>query len=99
MSCPLNRQQVIELYYLEHRAKLLDLAAFLDRLDRAESEEGDNGEDFRILSFREALKILSDEEPGRAKRVLDHFSDPTMEPLESAAGLKGAFGTYPGAKP
>ena len=32
---PLDKQQVLDLYFLEHRAKLLDLAAFLDRYDRA----------------------------------------------------------------
>ena len=99
MPCPLNRKQVIEHYYLEHRAKLLDIAAFLDRLDRAEPSEGETGEDFRIASLREGFAILLEKEPGRAQRLLEHFSDPTREPLESAAGLKGAFGTYPGGKP
>ena len=97
MSCPITRERVVELYYLEHRAKLLDIAAFLDRLDRARpGDETASEEDFRIRSLREALKILSETEPGRARRVLELFSDPSMEPLESAAGLKGAFGTYPG---
>ena len=34
-TCPLTGPQVVDLYFMEHRAKLLDLAAFLDRLDRA----------------------------------------------------------------
>ncbi len=34
-SCPLTQRQLIDEYFIEHRAKLLDLAAFLDRLDRA----------------------------------------------------------------
>lgn len=34
----MNRQQLLDLYYLEARAKLIDLAAFLDRLDRAPGE-------------------------------------------------------------
>ncbi len=97
MTTPLTQKRVIELYYLEHRAKILDLAAFLDRLDRA-AGDGTGGDDFRIRSFRQALGILSEEEPGRAKRILELFSDPTLEPLESAAGLKGAYGSYPGVK-
>ena len=28
------RKQLLDLYYLDARAKLIDLAAFLDRLDR-----------------------------------------------------------------
>ena len=33
-SCPMSRSAVIDAYFLEHRAKLIDLAAFLDRVDR-----------------------------------------------------------------
>lgn len=32
---PADRSKILDLYFLEHRAKLLDLAAFLDRYDRA----------------------------------------------------------------
>jgi len=31
----LTRDRAMDLYFMEHRAKLIDLAAFLDRLDRA----------------------------------------------------------------
>ena len=31
----MTRQQVLDLYFMENRAKLIDLAAFLDRVDRA----------------------------------------------------------------
>jgi hypothetical protein len=34
-TCPLTGPQVVDLYFMEQRAKLLDIAAFLDRLDRA----------------------------------------------------------------
>src|ERR1700730_10883281 len=35
---PMTRRQLIDEYFIENRTKLLDLAAFLDRLDRAEEE-------------------------------------------------------------
>ncbi len=88
---PLDRQQVLDLYFLEHRAKLLDLAAFLDRYDRA----GGAG-DFRIAAFREAVKILSEDAPGRARRVQEAFSDHSAEPIPAAPG-KGAVGAQPPA--
>jgi len=97
MTSPLTKRKTIDLYYLEHRAKVLDIAAFLDRFDRARNEAGFDEEDFRIATLRTALDILSQKEPGRAQRILELFSDPTLEPLESAAGLKGAYGAYPGA--
>ena len=77
---------------MEHRAKLIDIAAFLDRVDRSEPE-GD-GPDFRLTALTRALAILADGEGERAKRVLELFSDTTAEPIEKAPG-KGACGVWP----
>ena len=92
-GCPAPRDKVIELYFMEHRAKLIDIAAFLDRVERAAA--ADKQEDFRMAAFRTAIGVLSDGRPQRAKRVLDLFSDPTSEPVDAAPG-KGACGAYPG---
>ena len=86
----MTRQQVLDLYFMENRAKLIDLAAFLDRVDRASGEA-----DFRLAAFRAALQHLSDPQPGRAREVLLSLSDPTNDPIEKAHG-KGAVGAWPG---
>lgn len=93
-TCPASRSKIVDLYFMEHRAKLIDIAAFLDRLDRAGNDTAQD--DFRIEAFRQALAIVRDDQAHRAKRILDLFSDHSTEPLASAAGMKGAFGTYPG---
>jgi hypothetical protein len=85
----MTRQQVLDLYFMENRAKLIDLAAFLDRVDRAGGEA-----DFRLSAFRAAMKNLTGEGAERAKNVLLALSDPTTEPVEKAPG-KGAVGAYP----
>jgi hypothetical protein len=90
-SCPASREAVVDLYFLEHRAKLLDLAAFLDRLDRAATSSP--ADDFRIAAFRRAIGLLLDGKPDRAKRILELFSDPTTEPIPKAP-MKGALGAY-----
>ena len=90
----MTREQVADAYFLEHRAKLLDIAAFLDRLDRA-SHDGSN-EDFRITAFRSCITKLIDDEGDRARRILDELSDHTTEPIESAP-MKGAMGAPPPA--
>lgn len=90
-SCPLSRSQAVDLYFLEHRAKLIDIAAFLDRVDRADPHGA--GEDFRMAAFRKALEILGSGAPGRARRVLETLSDPTTEPI-ARAGVKGASGAH-----
>lgn len=86
----MNRQQLLDLYYLEARAKLIDLAAFLDRLDRAPGEG-----DFRLAAFNQALGQLQSEQTARAERVLKVLSDPTSEPI-AAATTKAACGAWPG---
>ncbi|MGE3165729.1 MAG: hypothetical protein AB7O52_12535 [Planctomycetota bacterium] len=83
--------QVLDLYFLENRAKLLDVAAFLDRLDRARSHDGT---DFREAAFRSALEILVDGRSERARRILERLSDPTTAIPDSALGAKGASGAY-----
>jgi len=93
-SCPLTVAQVVDLYFLENRAKLIDIAAFLDRVERAAGDD----DDFRLAAFRRALALLGDGQGQRARRVLELLSDPTDEPLESAEGMKGAAGAWPGAR-
>jgi len=89
-TCPQNREEVINTYFMEHRAKLIDVAAYLDRLDRARPA-GDEA-DFRDVAFRNAIAILTDGESQRARRILELFSDHTTDMPQSAEGMKGALG-------
>ncbi len=77
---------------MDARHKLIDLAAFLDRVERAAGED-----DFRLKAFREAVRLLSQKKPQKAKQVLLTFSDPTTTPIAKAPG-KGACGAWPGVK-
>ena len=84
----MTRQQVLDLYFMDARFKLIELAAFLDRVDRAEGQA-----DFRLEAFRKALRELDGNKPERAKQVLLALSDPTTEPIDKAPG-KGAVGAW-----
>jgi len=75
---------------MDARAKLIDIAAFLDRVDR-----GTGDADFRLAAFREAMKSIAGAQPTRAKDVLLSLSDPTSEPIAKSPG-KGAVGAWPG---
>jgi len=86
----MNRKQLLDMYYLDARARLIDLAAFLDRVERAEGEP-----DFRLAAFHEAMAQLQNPAPARAERVLAVLSDPTTEPIP-AATTKAACGAWPG---
>ena len=91
-AIPLSRPQVVDMYFMEHRACLLDVAAFLDRVDRAPGAD-----DFRMQAFRRALALLQDGKPERARRVLELLSDPSSEPV-AKAGMKGATGAHDPSK-
>ena len=87
----MTRQQVLDLYFMDARSKLIDIAAFLDRVDLSEGVA-----DFRLAAFRKALDELARDEPLRAKSVLMSLSDPTIDPIAIAPG-KGAVGAWPGS--
>jgi hypothetical protein len=84
----MTRQQLLDLYFLDARHKLIEVAAFLDRVERAEGAE-----DFRLKSFRAALTQLNGRKRSRAKAILLAFSDPTTQPV-AKAGSKGASGAW-----
>ena len=92
---PMSAKEVLEVYFLDNRARLIEIASFLDRIDRArEPEEGKT--DFRFKAFRRALKILLESEGNRSKAIQVNFSDLSREPRKSAVGLKGAYGAWDG---
>jgi hypothetical protein len=82
----MTRQQVLDLYFLDARHKLIDIAAFLDRVQRAGGKD-----DFRIKAFRTALSRLNGGKKQKAREVLLAFSDLSRQPIEQAPG-KGAVG-------
>ncbi len=84
----MTRQQVLDLYFLDARHKLIEVAAFLDRVERATGKD-----DFRLKAFHAALGELTGNKKERAKRILLAFSDPTKLPIPAATG-KGAVGAW-----
>lgn len=93
---PLTALDALELYFVENRSRLLDIAAFLDRVERYPGAEAAK-EDFRYQAFKKALELLDSSPGNRAEAIQQLFSDPTTEPLDSAVGLK-AFGAWDGGK-
>lgn len=90
-TCLLSQQQLIDEYFMEMRAKLLDVAAFLDRLDR--SVERNAEDDFRMMAMRQALQMLAEQATDRVSSLQMLFSDLTTEPL-AELDRKSAFGAF-----
>ncbi len=87
----MSRQEVLDMYFMDARHKLIDLAAFMDRVDRSSGIH-----DFRMQAFDEALKHLRSGDANRAGKVLMTFSDPSTEPIKEAT-TKAACGAWPGS--
>jgi hypothetical protein len=75
-----SKNDILDLYFMDARHKLIDLAAYLDRLDR---HDGDA--DFRHDAFLRALEAM--QSPGnqtRAQAVLNCLSDHSTKPADQA---------------
>ncbi|MBR6435877.1 MAG: hypothetical protein IKS45_05160 [Thermoguttaceae bacterium] len=71
---PLPSKKVLDLYYLDARCQLLEVAALLDRVDRGDvSAVADDG---RLQRLRAAIDVLNSpqDQPNRAEQLLNLFS-------------------------
>ncbi len=87
---PLGGTQVVDEYFIENRTRLLEIAAFLDRLDRIDPQTASR--DFRMKAFAEAVEALS-AASDRLMRIQTILSDPTVEPLDRL-DRKSALGAF-----
>ena len=92
---PMRAIDILDLYFIENRSRIMDIASFLDRIDRYEGAEEAKA-DFRYQAFLRILDITREATQDRAKAVQVALSDPTTEPLDIAVGMK-AYGAWKGA--
>ncbi len=74
----LSPREVIDAYYLDVRCKVLEIAAILDRHDRAAAQAPEEaGGDPRLARCHEALALLNAPQltPNRAEQIALIFSD------------------------
>ena len=91
MHSPLSPRELLDEYFVENRNRLLEVAAFLDRLDRADPERV--SDDFRVKALHAALLALSGSAPNYVSQIQLLLSDPTAEPIP-ALDRKSALGAY-----
>jgi hypothetical protein len=90
---PSTARALVDNGFVPMRARVIEVAAFLDRVERHGVAD-----DFRCAALREAAALLVDGKPERARRILEALSDPTTEPAASAAG-KAAVGAWQKPQP
>ncbi len=81
-----SKQELLDLQFIDARHMLINLAAFLDRIDRHPGED-----DYRFAALKTAIPILLADRPDRAAAVLESFSDHSTE-LPQTAPFQGATG-------
>lgn len=91
-TCPLTTAQIIDEYFIENRTRLLELAAFLERIDRSADGAPAHG-DFRMAAFEEALRVLASNATDKMDQIQFIFSDRTTEPREKL-DAKSASGAW-----
>jgi len=67
---PLPAAQALDQFFLDARARLLDLAAILDRIDRGDGSASDP----RLGRIEEAMRAVQEKGPGRAAAIQRIFS-------------------------
>lgn len=71
----LNASALLDREYLQIRCRILDIAASLDRIDRADGSESLRSEP-RLELVSQAIAKLTDGKVDRAERIQQVFSDP-----------------------
>ena len=87
---PLTGTDIVDEYFIENRTRLLEIAAFLDRVDRVDASVASG--DFRMQVFAEAVQALASPS-GRLMRIQMLLSDPSVEPLDRL-DRKSALGAF-----
>lgn len=78
----MTKKEIQDLYFIQNRFNLLEIAAYLDRVERSSGEA-----DFRQDAFFRALEEMGNPQEGlsRVQAVHHAFSDHSAEPLEKAS--------------
>lgn len=84
MSTELSSHEILDREFLPIRAKILEIAASLDRIQRA---PGDVAEDPRLQQLHTAISKLLAEDPDRAEQIQLLFSRPYQQQWRDALNL------------
>ena len=82
----MKETNLIDHGFMDARIKLIDVAAFLDRVERHGQTD-----DYRYHALKDAITELQSDEIGRVAKILNRFSEHSTEPIDKA-DIQGAFG-------
>ena len=76
LGSPKRAPELLDMYFFDVRSALLETAAALDRIERADGGS-EIFSDPRLVNIRQALDILKNEKHNRAEQFLTLFSEPS----------------------
>lgn len=82
-----NAEQIVEQEFLQVRAKILEIAAFLDRLDPQDSQGISSVNAERLKLLRAGCELLLDADSDKATRLQLLFSRKYDEQWRQAMGV------------
>jgi len=82
-----NAEQVVEQEFLQVRAKILEIAAFFDRLDPEDAKNVSSTNADRLALLRAGCELLLDSENDKAARLQLLFSRKYDEQWRTAMGV------------
>jgi hypothetical protein len=94
MWISLPAAEVLDREFLAARARLIELAAVLDRVQRAdgpkppEARADDRVDDRRLDQIRQSLQLLAEDAPDRAEKLQLLFSLPYDDDWQAQYGLR-----------
>lgn len=92
-NCLLSAVQMLELDFLDCRSRLLEVAAFLDRIDRYPDAELARS-DFRYRAVIDLVEVIRSGRPQRTLEMLTLLSDPTPAPMADQLPPGKALGAW-----
>lgn len=75
MKTKLNASEMLDREFLQVRCRLIEMAASLDRIDRADGLPGPDQIN-RLEQLKNAARLLTEDRSNRAERLQLAFSDP-----------------------
>ena len=76
LRSPKTARELLDIYYPDVRSALLETAAALDRMERADGWENTR-KDLRIQNLMKACDLIKESEGNRAERFLILLSEPS----------------------
>jgi hypothetical protein len=80
----MDAEKTLQRSFIENRSRLIDLAAYLDRIGRSNNFDQVK-DDLRWIALHKSLQVLLSEEENRVEKIQEILSDQTQNPSDGSS--------------